>query len=473
MSKVSSGFIWSAIDHFSVQGIQFLLSIIITRLVSPDAFGTVVMVQVFMSFAQVFIEGGFKSALIQKKDRNDEDFHTVFIFNMTIAVVLYMVMYVSAPFIADFYNQPILKDITRVISLNLIFSSLSITQLVKLQSTLNFKVLAKSRVISVLISGALGVFLAYKGFEAWALVFQSVLCTCITSVLLLYFSRWKPRFIFSKESFKFLFGFGSKILFSNFLTTLYMQMTNLVIGKFYTTSQLAYYNRGFTLSNMPSTSIVEVMGRTIYPIFCDHQTDKGLLKQLYRKYLRLTCYIVFPLMFLVSILSKPLIHFLFTDVWMNTAPFLSIFCIAFATYPIQYITGHLVLALGYSGLMAKANVVKQIVAFSLMIISLFISIKAVAYSLMICNFINVFIGVYCVRKVSMISIKEQLGYIIPVLLISLAACLISYLTCFLFSSSFLKVSCGGLIGVIVYLIMTKFFNFEEKVLLERIFKIKR
>lgn len=461
MSKVSQGFFWSAIDHFSVQGLQFVLSIIIARLVSPSAYGAVVMVQVFISFAQVFIDGGFKSALIQKTDRSEKDFSTVFWFNMAVAILLYTIMFMVSPLISLFYDQPELTSLTRIVSLNLVFSSLSITQLVKLQASLDFKTQAKARVISVALSGIIGVICAYKELEAWALVIQSVICTLLTSLLLMHFSHWRPKLLFDRQSFHKLFNFGSKVLFSNFLTTIYMQISNLIIGKFYTPTQLAYYNRGFTLSNVPSVAIVEVMGRTIYPIFCEQQSEDVKLKQSYKKYLRLVNFIILPLMFGVCILSNPIISVLLTDKWIEAAPLLSIFCVAFATYPYQYITGNFILAIGKSGMLAKANIVKQGIAFTLLIGSLFISVKAVAYSLLIGNIINVMIGVYCVRKARGISMIEQFIYVTPILCITIISSLLVYIFSSFFSINVIKLCAGLLLYIISYFAICHVFKVEE------------
>ncbi len=465
MSKVSKGFFWSAVDQFSVQGIHFVLSIIIARLVSPSAYGVVVMVQVFMAFAQLFIDGGFKSALIQKKDRKDEDYYTVFIFNMIIAIFLYAVMFVSAPYIAVFYNEPQLTDLTRVISLNLILSSLSLTQMVKIQVDLNFKVLAKARIISVIVSGVIGVYCAYIGMEAWALVIQGVLSTLISSVLLIFFSKWIPRLVFSRESFKKLFGFGSKILFTNFLTTFYIQITNMVIGKFYSPAQLAFYNRGFTLSQLPSVNIMELMGRTIYPIYCELQEDKKSLDIAYRKYLRLSVLAIFPILIFVGALSEPLIEGLLTAKWLPAAPLLTIFCVSFLAYPFLYNSGNCVLALGHSDLMAKAALLKRAIAFSLLFASLFINVTAVAIAITLSNFIEVFINMLCVRKVMGVSLLQQISMVKDLLFISLASCLMASVVQFFIINIWMQLIIGGLFAFGVFVICIFLFNIEEKQML--------
>lgn len=465
MSKISKGFFWSAVDQFSVQAVSFILSIIIARLVSPAAYGVVVMVQVFMSFGQLFIDGGFKSALIQKNDRNEDDFYTVFIFNMAVAIVLYFVMFAAAPWIAKFYKEPQLINLTRVISLNLIFASLSITQLIKLQATFDFKTQAKARLISTIIGGGIGVYCAYRGMEAWALVIQSVLSTLLTSIFLMFFSRWMPKLVFSIESFRKLFGFGSKILFSNFLTNCYIQITNLFIGKFYLPTQLAYYNRGFSLAQLPSSSIMEVMGRTIYPIFCNLQGDKGALDLAYRKYLRLSCLIIFPILSLVTVLAKPMIIVLLTDKWVETAPLLTFFCIAFATYPFLYNAGNYSLALGFAGLNAKAAVIKRTIAFILLIAALPISVTAVAISLVVSNYVEMFISFRIAKISGELSIGRQLGYVKDIFLITVLSAASTFAFTLFFSNIFVQLLLGGFVGVAVYLICIIIFNLEEKQLL--------
>lgn len=465
MSIVSKGFFWSAIDQFSVQGVSTILSIIIARLVSPAAFGVVVMVQVFISFGQLFIDGGFKSALIQKKDRKEKDFYTVFIFNMAVAIVLYFVMFAIAPWIAKFYKEPQLINLTRVISLNLIFASVSITQLVKLQATLDFKTQAKARLISTIIGGFIGVYCAYIGMEAWALVIQSVLSTLLTSIFLMFFLRWMPKLVFSIESFKKLFGFGSKILFSNFLTNCYIQITNLVIGKFYSSTQLAYYNRGFSLAQLPSVNIMEMMGRTIYPIFCNLQGDKVALDLAYKKYQRLSCLIIFPILSLVAVLAKPMIIVLLTEKWVETAPLLRLFCISFATYPFLNNAGNYSLALGFAGLNAKAAVVKRVIAFVFLIAALPIGVTFVVISLVVSNFVEMLITLRIAKISGGLSVFSQLGYVKDIFVISVLSAASAFAVMLLFSNNYVQLFLGGFVGVAVYIICLNVFNLEEKQLL--------
>lgn len=462
VTKESKGLLWSAIDRFSVQSISFILSIIIARLVSPSAYGVMVMVQVFLSFAQLFIDGGFKSALIQKKNRTEIDYYTVFNFNLVIAIFIYIIIFISSPYIANFYNEPQLTSLTRVIAFNLILSSLSIIQLVRLQVILDYKTQAKSRIISVLISGTIGIICAYYKFEVWALVIQGLLNTLISSFLLIFFSRWIPRLQFSWNSFKGLFTLGSKILFGNFLTNCYIQVTNLIIGKIYNSSQLAYYNRAFTLSMIPSTSLTEVILRTIYPIYCNLQDNRTELIRKYNQYTRLSCLIIFPLLGLIGALSKPLIVIILTEKWLETAPLLSIFCLVFVPYPIFCNADNIISAMGKGNIIAKSTLLKRIIALGILISTIFISVKAVAIGLVFSNICELLISMLYVRKVMNYSIYKQFSIFAKILFITALSSLLAWIVSSIFTNYFFQLITGFIIGFSSYLFLIFLFKIEER-----------
>ncbi len=462
MSKITNSFIWSAVDHFSVQIIQFALSILIARLIDPSAYGVIVMVQVFVSFAQIFIDSGFKNALIQKHDRKKIDFYTMFIFNIAVALFLYIILFFSAPYIAVFYSVPILTDLTRVVGLSMVFSSLSIIQLTRLQINLDFKTQAKARVTSVLISGVVGVICAYHGLEVWALVIQGVLNSLVTSVMLCVYSRWIPRWQFSMESFKHMATFGSKLLFSNILTTFYIQITNLIIGKVYTSAQLAYYNRAFSLSQLPSSTISEVISRTVLPIYCNLQSDSKTLLASYVKYTRMSCIIIFPMLALVGVLSEPLTIVLLTERWKAMAPLLSIFCLVFSFYPIFLNAGQIVLAVGHAGLLAKAVIVKRAIAFATLIVTFPISVKAVVWGLVFSNFMEMIVSFYCVRKALKYSIYNQFTIMADIAFAAILSAASAWFIALIPQSDPLKLSLGIFTGLSVYVVALYMLKIKER-----------
>lgn len=462
MSQVSKGFVWSGIERFSVQGISFILSIIIARIVSPSAYGLIVMVQVFLSFSQLFIDGGFANALIQKKDRDETDFCTVFFFNFGVAIILYILLFFAAPFIANFYEEPQLTAITRVISLNLLFSSLSIVQKTRLTINLDFKTQTKAGLIAVIISGTIGVICAYSEFEVWALVIQGLVNQFIISIALMYFSRWKPRMVFSVQSFKRLFNFGSKLMLSNILTNIYINLTNLVIGKKYSSADLAFYNRGFTLSQFPSTNLSDVMNRVIYPILTRVQDDMESLKKEYLRYLHLTHYIILPLMGLLLVLAEPLIEIILTPKWLDAVPFLQIFCLNFMFYPLQQQSGNPVAAIGHSGILLKTQILKRVVAFGILIVTLSISIPAVCWGILASSVFETLVNVLICRKEIGVGIRTHFKSQFDVVLSVMIICAIVYFMTHLIPTALLKLLIGGILGVVLYLSATWLFNFPEK-----------
>ena len=470
MSQVSRGFIWSGIERFSVQGISFVLSIIIARIVSPSAYGLIVMVQVFLSLSQLFIDGGFANALIQKKDRDETDYCTVFIFNMAVALCLYVMLFFAAPFIAAFYKEPQLTTIMRVISLNLLFSSLSIVQRTRLTINLDFKTQTKAGLIAVIISGTIGVICACRGLEVWALVIQGLVNQFLISLALMCLSRWRPRMHFSVNSFKKLFRFGSKLMLSNILTSIYLNITNLIIGKKYSPADLAFYNRGFTLSQFPSTNLSDVMNRVIYPVLTRVQDDMSSLRREYLKYLHFTHFIIIPLMGLLLVLAEPLIEVLLTPKWLNAAPYVRIFSLNFMFYPLMQQSGNPVAAIGHSGILLKAQIVKRCVAFGILVFTLTISIPAVCWGIMASSAFETLVNVLICRKEIGVGIRDHLKSQSDVILSVLAICLIVYFVLLFIPSALMKLLLGGSLGVVLYLFFIWIFNFQEKDYLIKVMK---
>ena len=462
MSQVSRGFFWSGVERFSVQGINFLLSIIIARIVSPSAYGLIVMVQVFLSFSQIFIDGGFATALIQKKDRDETDYCTAFIFNMGVATFLYLLLFFTAPLIARYYEQPQLTPITRIISLNLIFSSLSIVQRTRLTINLDFKTQTKAGLIAAIISGVVGVVCAYCGMEVWALVIQSLLYQIIASAALMWLSRWQPKPIFSVPSFKRLFGFGSKLMLANILNSIVMNINNLVIGKKYTSADLAFYNRGFSLGQFPSVNIADMMNRIIYPVLSEVQDDREALKREYLKYLHLSHYIIIPLMGLLMVLAHPLIEFVLKPKWLEAVPYLQIFCLNFMLYPMMLQAGNPVAAIGHSGVLLKYQVLKRAVSLGILIYTLTISIPAVCWGMVAGSAFEALVNVLICRKEIGVGIRTHVFSQIDVFLATAFICGIVYFVVALIPGALWKLLVGGTLGVVLYLLATLLLNMREK-----------
>lgn len=469
MSQVAKGFVWSGIERFSIQGIGFILSIIIARIVSPSSYGLIVMIQVFLSFSQIFIDGGFANALIQKKERTEIDYYTVFLFNMVVAIGLYFVFFFAAPFIANFYNEPQLTDLTRVISLNLIFSSLSIVQKARLTIALDFKTQTKAGILAVIISGVCGVACAYSGMEVWALVVQGLISQVIITISLMYFSRWLPKLQFSTDSFKKMFSFGSKLMANNLITGVYINLANLIIGKRYSAADLAYYNRGFTLTQFPSTNIAEVMNRIIFPVLTRLQDDRQKLIESYTKYLHLSNYIILPLMMLLLVLAHPLIEVLLTEKWLPAVPYIQIYCLNFMFYATLLQSGNPVAAVGHSGILLKYQFVKRAVSFAFLLVTVGISVTAVCWGVLASTVFEVVINMYVLKKDLGVGFNKQIK---PQLDIVSSVCIVGicvFMWTQLIDNAYLQLFVGGFIGLAIYLAISFIFNMREKGMIKQIY----
>lgn len=455
------GVVWSAVERFSVQGIQFVLSIIIARLVAPSEYGLIAMLGIFLAIAQTFIDSGFSNALIQKKDRTEIDYSTVFYFNLVIAIIVYGVLFLTSPYIATFYKESQLELVTKWVGLNLIISGLSIVQRAKLTIKLDFKTQAKASLVAVLLSGVIGVVLAYKGFGVWALVVQALLNNLLDTLLLGISTKWMPSFMFSWKSFKALFSFGSKLLISGLLHTVYINLYSLVIGRKYSATDVGYYNRAYSLAQFPSINIVGIITRAIYPVQCEIQDNDEQLNKSFILYLRMSCYIIFPLMIGLSVLSKPLVLVLLTEKWLSMTDLLSILCIAYMWYPIMVINNQILNVKGRTDYSLKAEIIKKVIAIGILFLTIPFGLKALCSGVLCYNLLDVVIIIFFSKKVIHVGYWLQIKAIAPSFVLSVIMGLLVYLSCFIFKDLLLQLFCGILIGFISYIILSLLFNIKE------------
>lgn len=459
--QVTKSVLWSAIERFSVQGIQFLLSIVIARQLLPSDYGLVAMLSIFMAIAQTFIDGGFANALIQKKDRSETDYSTVFYFNVVISVFVYLLLYLLSPLIADFYNEEQLVIITRWVGINIIITAFSIVQRAKLTIQIDFKSQAKASLSSVCISGIVGLFLAYTGQGVWALIFQNITNNILNTVLLWIYAKWSPSWTFSWDSFKKLFSFGSKLLASGLLHTVYINLYSLAIGRYYKASDVGYYNRAYSLAQFPSINIVSIISRVVYPMQCSIQDDDKQLEASFTLYLHFSCFIIFPLMILLSVLSKPLILFILTDKWIEAAGLLSILCIAYAWYPILVLNNNILNVKGRSDYFLKAEIIKKSIAVVILLLTLPYGVRILCWGLVLYNILDFVIIVYFAKKVINTGYFLQIKTVFPVLLLSVGMGGVVYLFINVVQNIFLQLFGGGLVGVFIFLFVGYLFRLEE------------
>lgn len=467
MTKVSKGFVWSFIERFLSQGISFLISIILARLIAPEAYGLIVMVTVFTNISAVLIEGGFSAALIQKKNRTEVDYSTVFYFNLLASIALFVVLFLFAPYIESFYNAPNLCVIVRVLSISLPLNSLTLIHKVKLNISLDFKSLSLVTFITTIISGTIGIILAYNNFEVWALVAQILTTSLLNAILLSILVRWKPLFVFSKKSFNELFGFGSKILFNSLITRVYLDIYNVIIGKFYKPSSLAFYNRAFHLSSFASVNIVEIMNRVIFPVECQLQDDKEGLKKAFYRYLHLSNLLTIPLLMLLALLSKPLISVLLTDKWMGMQPFFIVFCINFMMYAWLNQATNIISALGRSDLLFKTMLYRRAISLSVLLVSIKFGLMAICIGIAFSTIIELLILLQTQTKVIDTSIWSQIKIISDVLLSSVIMSVVVWIVISLFETVLAQLIVGTIVGGIVLLCMIFIMKMPEMEIIKR------
>lgn len=349
-SKTQKGLVWSFVERFATQGVQFLFGIILARLLSPEDYGTIAMPLVFLAIAQCFIDSGFSTALIRKPDLTEEDLSTAFYFNIGVGVICYFALFLSSPLIADFYNTPILSDLLKVTALATLFNPLCAVQQAILTRKIDFKTQAIVSLSGAIVSGSVGLVMAYSGYGIWSLVFQQVGGYVIRTILLWMLGRWKPKRKWSWESFRYLWGFGSKMLGSALLDTTYNNIYPIVIGKFFSANDLGNYTRAQQFSSLPSSNVTGVLQRVTFPILSSIQNEDERLARNYRKILKMSAFLIFPMMLMLSAIADPLIRVLLTDKWEGSIILLQIVCFQMMWYPIHAINLNLLTVKGRSDL---------------------------------------------------------------------------------------------------------------------------
>lgn len=397
-SKTVSGVLWSAIERFSLQGVQFIINVLMARLLLPSDYGMIGMLAVFLQISQTFIDSGFSDALVQKKDRTETDLSTVFYFNIVISVLLYLLLFIGAPFIAQFYHMPELTLVTRIVMLNLIFSSFAAVPKIILVIKIDFKTQSKISLISAVVSGGIGITMAYKGYGVWSLVFQSLLNILLITFLSFYYINWRPLKTFSKDSFQNLFSFGSKLLFSRLIHALYYNLYAIVIGRRYSSAELGYYTRAEQFAIFPSGNINAIISRVTFPILSSIQDDDERLASAYRKYIKLASFLIFPLMIGLAVLAKPLIILLLTEKWIMTVVLLQILCFDWMFDHLSIINLNLLYVKGRSDWAFRLEIIKKTIATLILLLSIPFGIEGMCWGRVLYSLIAAYLNTHYIHK---------------------------------------------------------------------------
>ena len=453
-SKVIHSLIWTTIEKIGKQTLQFILGIIIARLLLPSDYGIIGMLGIFMELSSMILSAGIGYALIQKQDRNEKDFSTAFYFNIVTGLFLYFILYFTAPFISKFYGIEILTSVTRVYSLTLIINSFSMVQRTRLTIKFNFKAQAIISIITLLISGVASIYFAKIGFGVWTLVFYGLIESGLSTLFYLAYEHWIPKAGFSKESFFSIFSFGSKILLSNILNTIYNNMYTLVIGKKLTPYDVGIYNRGKNFSELPPTITSQILMKVAYPLFSEMQSDENKSKTVFTKIIALESYFLAPILGGMAIIAKPLVLLLLKDKWTDCIPILQILCFGAIWLPLIDVNNNLLFSKGLTGVSLKIETITKPLAIITLFVSIPFGLKIMCIARAIFMIISYLFSVFMTQRYLHFSFISQIKAVFPAIIYTGIMILVVYFSMNLFDSYLLKIVIAIITGALTYIILS-------------------
>ena len=459
--QVISGLFWKFGERIIAQGVSFIVSLILARLLLPEQYGIVALVLVFINLANVFVTNGLGESLIQKKDANSTDFSTIFYCSTGFSIVLYIVLFFSAPLIANFYNNQDLILVLRILSLQVPLSAIKTVQQAYVSKHMMFRKFFYSTLGGTLLSGAVGIAMAYNGFGVWALVAQYLVNSSIDTLILFITAKWRPTLQFSSNSAKQLIGYGWKLVVSQFINTLYSELRSLFIGKVYTSADLAAYNKGNQFPSLLITNINSSISSVLFPAMSLKSDDKVRLKELTRQSIKLSSYILFPMLAGLAVVAEPLIRLLLTENWLPCVPFLQISCIYWMFQPSQTANVQAIKAMGRSDMCLKLEIIKKIIGVALLLITINISVYAVVIANAIFAGISAIINILPNKKLIGYGIKEQVLDLLPSFVLSVLMFFITFqITRFAFND-IITIFLQCVAGISIYILGSWIFKIDS------------
>lgn len=453
--KTQKGLVWSFIERFATQGVQFLFGIILARLLSPEDYGTIAMPLVFLAIAQCIIDSGFSTALIRKPDLTEDDLSTAFYFNIGVGVVCYLLLFFSSPLIAEFYNTPILADLLKVTALATLFNPLCAVQQAILTRKIDFKTQAVVSLSGALVSGIAGLTMAYNGFGVWSLVCQQVGGYAIRTILLWVLGRWTPKRRWSWKSFHYLWGFGSKMLGSGLLDTIYTNIYPIVIGKFFSANDLGNYTRAQQFATLPSSNVTGVLQRVTFPVLSKIQNEDERLARNYRKILKLSAFLIFPMMLMLSAIADPLVRVILTDKWKGCIILLQIVCFSMMWFPIHAINLNLLTVKGRSDLFFRLEILKKILGVCVMCITIPHGVVWMVSGGIVSSMIALIINTYYTGKLIQVGYLKQMGDLLPIFGVALLMWFVIHASLLLTPNIYIQLPVGICVGSLTYIVCAK------------------
>ena len=460
-SKAVKGVVWNAVNTYSIQGLQFVLGIILARLLSPSDYGLIGMTGIFFAISNVFIDSGFGSALVQKKDRNEDDYCTVFYINLTVSLFFYCVLFVIAPYVADFFEQPLLRDLMRVSAITLIISALVSTSRNKLYVAVDFKTTTKISIASAIVSGVVALYCAFNGYGVWTFVIQGLVSEVVSAILFFYYVRWIPRHKFSRVSFNRLFGYGSKILIASLISVIYDNIYSFIIGKRFSAASLGLYTKGNSFASFAGSTTASVLQRVAFPVLSDIQDDLPRLLSAYSRYIKMVAFFVFPMLMGLCGIAKPFVIFLITEKWASCIIFLQILCFAFMWDGIIRINLNLLYVTGRSDLVLRLEVMKKSVAFTILFISIFFGIIGMCIGRVVYALIAFYMNTYYTKKILNYGFMTQIKEILPSFLLSVSMMVIALLISHFVTTPILSLIISLIVCPVYYLVFSYLFRISS------------
>lgn len=459
--KILSNFIWRFLERSGAQGVSVIVSVVLARLLDPEVYGTVAIVTVFLTIMQVLVDSGLGTALIQKKDADEVDFSTVFWFNLLMGPLLYIIMFFLAPLISAFFKMPELSSLLRVASLFLIVSGIKNVQQAYVSRNMMFRHFFFATLAGTIGAAIMGITMAYLGYGVWALVFQMLFNTIVDTTILWITVRWRPQRLFSIQRLKTLFSYGWKLLISALLDTIYNEMRQVIIGKVYTRADLAQYNQGEKFPKLIVTNINTSIDSVLLPTMSKAQDNPATVKSMTRRAIKTSTFIIVPFMTGLFVCAKPLISVLLTDKWIPCVPFLRIFCVSFAMYPIHTANLNAIKALGRSDLFLKLEIMKKAIGLFALFTTVWISVKAMAYSLLVTSILSQFINAWPNKKLMDYSYLEQMKDLSKQLLLSAFMGLVVYCISFIGLKDVYTLGIQIVVGIVIYLFGSKIMRIDS------------
>lgn len=458
---VTSNFLWRFSERCGAQGVSLIVSIVLARLIEPEAYGTIALVTVFTNILQVFVDSGMANALIQKKEADDLDFSTVFFFNLIACLILYFVIFLAAPCIASFYGQQELVSVVRVLCLTVIISGMRNVQQAYVSKTMQFKRFFFATIGGIIISAVVGIVMAYLGFGVWALVLQQILNTGVGTIILWFTVKWRPKKMFSLQRFKTLFSYGWKLLIASLIDRIYNELRSLIIGKMYSAADLAYYNRGNQFPSVIVSNINTSIDSVLLPTMSAEQDHKERVHAMTRRAIKTSTYIMMPLMMLLAICAEPVVRILLTEAWLPCVPFLRIFCFTYAFYPIHTANLNAIKAMGRSDIFLKIEIIKKIVGLIALVSTMWFGVIWMAYSLLFTSVASSLINAFPNRKLLRYSYRNQIMDMLPQIVLSCVMGVIVYCVQFIGLHDILTLVIQVLLGGVIYLGLSVLFKLES------------